>query len=733
MNRPTFALCSLCLGLSLTTSAKEVVVDADEQVGHNQTFRHVARITAQIPYNTVPDDAPENWAYDRYEGVIEEHLAWFRMSSNTTKAELFRVDEEGNYHFVPDPDTEAQIRATLKSGLRPMMQFATSTMPKEMAEGGYKPGHYGYNVRQPGDYDAWAFYIGSMFDYLIDTFGRDEVRMWSVRFGIESDWQAKAVYPGTDKEMNRKDNRREFMKLLDVFHGVAAEKLGPSIYIGNYFSFETQAPDYIDHWSKGTNFYTGEIGTRIAFCGFSDWSLLNFVEDYSPFTLEGKAERAKKPDAWAAMASIATGLTWKHDYIDEHANQYASMRGLETNLPEQGYFDTKANTRPDGVKKPADYMPADYRGATLYAMRTIAYTQTPRIAWSNTRFSLGPGDSANDYRDDVKTPVFNAHRLEKKLEGSRLLPVDYDPEGQDGNEVRVGASALDTETQQFQILAANFNNDFDAATPETVEIKLTDLPEGTTELLVDGTRIDADNNNWWAEWTQYREENGIDFVRGQSRTHLGSNFLWDEKYIKNTNHIRGTTDGPGYKTWLGLVPEYREKDDLVKTFTGERFAVKDGEAVLTYEIPANGTLFLEVTAKGSDSVERSFAAVEFGPGWEVDGEVAKVDEKAVRLVPNQDGVNLSRTFSNLEPNANYAVVVEAKSEVRMLDYGLDVSVADDESASPAWGDYTSFWNRLVMTGKTDPKGELTVSLTVPKQPVEDGDGVTYRNLTIRRL
>ncbi len=363
-------------------------VDLTGQVDGNCIFRLVDNTWAVGAFHFDEAPPPDNWVIEREEGVIRHMADWYGLSNPENR---YRVDSEGRYVFKPDPGTLVAIENwALRGGARPLIVCGTNTMPAPLIEGGETLGTYGYNVRQPKDYEAWRFYLESMLQWLIDQYGRDEVRHWGFMYGIEADWQAKAVYPGTDTEMNWEDNRREFIKQLDYFHAACEAKLGPNVYVGCYFAMETQAAMYFEHWAGGINYATGLRGTRIGFCGLSDWTHVGKFA-WNPFDPEGRNKR----DEWGYIA----GLPYRYNYLENLLAQYPELRRLEVALPEAGYID------PQGGAFPAPVSYADSRGAALYGLRLMAYAACPRLAWAFNRYALSVGDMEYSWDDTLKPPL----------------------------------------------------------------------------------------------------------------------------------------------------------------------------------------------------------------------------------------------------------------------------------------------------------------------------------------
>lgn len=721
------SICCILLALWVSLASAQnapttVQIDAAGQVDGSRTFEFVHDIGNVFLNNT--EQLPDNWAIDRWENTVNEHAAWFHMTTyNSEMEKLWKVDEKGDYVFVPDPKTIPALEETLRSGMKPRMVMATCNIPDPLVEGGPMLGHYGYNVRQPNDYEAWQKYIESSVQYVVDHFGRDEVRTWSWTFGVESDWQAEFIHPETGERMNRAENRREYLKVYDYFHQALVNVLGPSVYSGLYAAFEHQAPEYIEHWATGTNYATGQTGTRAAYFGVSDWYLINkdHMPDFSPFSMKGKAMREKQNNTWVAGAGIAGGLLWKYRFIEDEVEKYPALRGFQINVPEHGFFDTRGGVGQDWSLGPIDYLPADYRGAALLAIRAVAYTHAPRINWVNIRWMLGPDSFTGNPRENVRPPRFNVLRISRDMAEERLLPVNIDqPITPRGNEIRAAGTALDDGSGIYKALLVNFNYEIGGGSEETVKMAIHNLPvtEGTVEATY--YRIDENHNNWWKDWVEYRKQENIEYKFSDGVTHLGKMRMPLKKYLENHLYVRVTTDNAGYQKWLKKLPEYHKRDPLHVTGT-ETLEVKNGTALIETELMGNSTLYVELrTPEAQTPKPRAVRLDE----WKIGPGVSKADPGTLQFVMNEKTAATAEvTLEGLKKNTVYAWTLEASSPVRLVHLEARMMPGLTRENSQRWIDYDGVPQRMVLTGRSDEEGRLRLILNAPAQPWEAKDRV----------
>ncbi len=608
----------------------------------------------------------------------------------------------------------------LRGGARPLVVCGPNTMPAPLIEGGQTLGTYGYNIRQPKDYEAWRFYLESMLQWLIDQYGREEVKHWGFMYGIEADWQAKAVYPGTDTEMNWEDNRREFIRQLDYFHAACEAKLGPTVYVGCYFAMETQAAMYFEHWARGTNYATGLRGTRIGFCGLSDWTHVGKFA-WNPFDPEGRNKR----DEWGYIA----GLPYRYNYLENLLAQYPELRRLEVALPEAGYID------PQGGAFPAPVSYADSRGAALYGLRLMAYATCPRLTWAFNRYALSVGDMEYSWDDSIKPPLFNAIRVQQKLAGERQLPVlksgeEVDPD----NEVRLVAASADDPLNTHRLVLVNFSEKLDESVPEEVEVTLHGLPEGA-RLSVTEYLTDADHNNWWADWVACREETGLGYPE---RLIYGTNQVYKPDWAPWMNTITATLAPEEYGKWAEKRAEYQDAAELMVTSGSYEVDSAAGIATLRFSLPGHSLLYVEFGWPGSRLVEQRALSFEGGrlAGWQRSGLVTLMQEAGRSslavpgLLPCGCGCTLWKEITNLVPGGSYTFSGWAKASGRVMDYALELEQPATRQHITGWGDRSGDWNRIVVTGRADENGELIVRLLSPDQPVGDNDYVVFDELAL---
>lgn len=696
-------------------------MEADGQVGASRTFRHVDDTWARGGWRDSPR-LPQDWALRRFEGTIREIADWWNLSDPRTN---YVALPGGEYAFRPGPGARAALDEwAIRAGCRPAVVMATSTVPAPLVEGGIREGQYGYNIRHPSDYPKWQRYIESALRWLVGEYGRDRVRTWTYILGIEADWQSKAVIPGTQTDMPARENRRAYMRLLDHFQAACENVLGPTAYVGIYFAFETQIDDYARHWASETNYATGRKGTPLGFVGFSDWTLVG-IDEKNPFSLSGQHRRAAQGFA-ETEGAFASGLVWKYHYVAGRMAAAGLPSQMEVGLPEAGYFDVRGATNAAGAPTPCDVILADHRGAALRALRAVAYAACPRIRWAWNRYALGAGDYAGIYADETKPPMFHAIRLQKMLEGERMLSVraagaPADP----ANDLRVIASSADDAAGSRRIIAVNFSESLHAKGAERARVRITGLGD-VRQVIVTEYRIDETHNNWWTEWRALREARGIPYVAGRNSGHLGAGLKYGPEIAPLHADVVGTLPAEGAALWQTQSALYHRRDGLAPT--GSRTVEARGGVVeLDLRLEANSVLYLRVCGGGAVPRALALPGERGASGWSGAGRW-RAGAGGVRLLPGLAGATLRRRISGLAPGRLHTVLCEAAADGRVMDYRLTAGAPG--RPEDARGDWSARANRLAVTVRSSVSGTLDVALRAPGQRCEAGDGITFSRLRV---
>ncbi len=680
---------------------------------HGRRFRLVDCVRARGGWFGRAGRLPRGWAKTRYEGVITECADWFGLSDPENN---YVLTTDGEYRFKPAPYTEQILRDWGEfAGMRPMVVLGTASIPAPLIAGGVRQNEYRYNIRQPSDYGLWQRYLESMLDWLLERFPRRSVRDWSWIVGIESDWQARAVDPVTGKEMNDHDNRREYMRIVDTVQAALVSRLGPAVYVGCYFAFESQADDYLAYWRQ-------RGGPRIGWIGVSDW-VVPGRDDRNPFSQRGV--KARERDGWQiTVNSYHAGIDWKLRYLEERLDAVPELGQMELSLPETGYFDGKAAIRPeDGADVPQDIVRADHVGAALHAMRMAAYAEHPRLSWAFNRYALPTGDLSGCWEDDMKPALYHMMRWQRDLHDARVLPVEkWNLRLPEGHDVRVFGGALDRpgEWAETLLCTVHFAESWWDERPARVALDLRGLYLGA-RCEVTEYRIDREHNNWWEKWRLFRERQGIPFVAGRNYGHLGRQLLLKPQFLPWQNDITGYMP-PEYdgvrRNW---VEANRDAETLTATRTMPLCADHRGAVHWLVELPGNSVALYRVAVRRR-SVDRP-VRLWLGPGWE--GENVSVGQGSAVLRPAEGHARLVRQISGLRPGRAYSVTATAQPSARVMDFVLHLKGASEVRAL---GDWSGRPNRLAAVCAASAEGRLSVTIEAPHQRLDHSDQIEVSDI-----
>ena len=118
------------------------------------------------------------------------------------------------------------------------------------------------NSKPPADYDLWRQYINAFLQALVDEFGMEEVKTWRFRVSTEPNYTPDHWRGTRDEYFKHYD-----ITVDEVLQVIPDAIIGP----GNLLTegVATYTTELIDHCANGTNFATGEQGTKMDFFSIS--------------------------------------------------------------------------------------------------------------------------------------------------------------------------------------------------------------------------------------------------------------------------------------------------------------------------------------------------------------------------------------------------------------------------------------------------------------------------------
>lgn len=438
-------------------------------------------------------------------------------------------------------------RGVLELGAKPMLKLGS--VPLKYSSNSTSEQFFGTNILPPDDYDVYYNYIHAIIEALVAEFGKEEVLSW--RFGVMTEYENDAWFMAQSGDPN--DTAVEYCKLYDYTVAALTDVLGDDVFVGAHSMTVTEGlwdeKIFIDHVANGTNYKTGEKGTRICYlsASFYDACPGEFTSGYTlPETIAYLRKRADK----AGLKNLIFG-------IDEG-------RILEGNS--RGAIDSQLLSRTVGYTWQAAY------DARLYA----------QMFNNGINYFSSWGFLSNGLLDGNPTVAYHVASNAAKFDGAKLAKTDK-AFGGFINKAEVDAvSAYNEETNTVHIMAYNFKNDVDYSQSADLEFTVKVPQFGGSKAKVTAYVVD-DDCNYFDEWLKDRETYGI-----------GDDcFAWspDDPQIDNPTTLQNPDARKIYQE--ELYEKYYECSKL-EPVTYEADIV-DGEIALDITLAPSAVVFYEIT------------------------------------------------------------------------------------------------------------------------------------------
>lgn len=250
-----------------------------------------------------------SWGTPQQEGYVAEvypfveNIQFMTATGGEYNRDLF-VDPYDTT-VMDDYDFEPLInscRNVVAQGIKPMIK--TGNIPRKYSTVS-TPGNFGVNVYPPDDYNVYYDYIRALTQALVEEFGLEEVRSW--RWGCFTEYENSHWFQGTCED---------FCRIYDYTVTAIQSVLGFDIQIGAHSmtggSGLWEEQEFIDHCINGTNYCTGEQGTRLSYLAVSYY-------DGNLSDIRAKTDRLTKvvdevrgQVELSVEAALAGGITREH-------------------------------------------------------------------------------------------------------------------------------------------------------------------------------------------------------------------------------------------------------------------------------------------------------------------------------------------------------------------------------------------------------------------------------------
>lgn len=492
-------------------------------------------------------NAQRNQENDIFEFV--EYVQFMQCTGGTEARDLFK--DPNNKNVLDDYDFTLLIdncRGVLNLGAKPMLKLGS--VPLKFTKNATTEHGFNMNPYPPDDYDVYYNYIYAMGEALVNEFGKDEVLTW--RFGVMTEYENEAWFFVGDEEADPEKSAEAYCKLYDYSVAALQDSIGEDVFVGAHSMTVTEGlwdeAEFIKHCGEGTNYKTGEKGTRLCYLATSFYD-----------SLPGEFTKGKTlPECVEYLRETAesVGLNDLIYGVDEG-------RILEGNS--SGRDSSELLTRTCGYTYQAAY---DARLITQMFNNDIAYFS----AWSYLSDGFFQGNPTVSYHVASNAAKWGGNKLlatEKKK--GIILGSDVD-----------AVSAFDEEENTLRIMAYNFKND--VAYKKNVEMTFEiNAPQFDGKNVKVRVYVINDDCNYFDEWVEDRKTYNI----------TDDCFAWspDDPQIDSTITL---ADEDARKIYLEeLYPKYTECSKLEPV--DSELEVIDGKITLNITLDPHAVVFYEIT------------------------------------------------------------------------------------------------------------------------------------------
>lgn len=477
-----------------------------------------------------------------------EYIQLMQCSGGTETRDLFKnptdTSVKDDYDFTRLINN---CRGVLNLGAKPMLKLGS--VPLKYTKDASTEAGFGMNPYPPDDFDVYYNYIAALAQALVDEFGKEEVLTW--RFGVMTEFENYDWFKTQSEDPA--ESAEAYCKLYDYTVQALIDVIGEDVFVGAHAMAVTEGlwdeTEFIIHCAEGTNYKTGEKGTRICYLAGSFY-------DYCPGEYT-KGFTLPETIAHLRFAAESVGLDNLIYGIDEGRLLVGNEAGASNN---------ELLTRMCGYTYQASYDARLYRQMFEYDINYFS-------SWGYLSGGLLSGNPTVSYHVAKNAAGFAGSELvtTEKSSSGLLLGAEVD-----------AVSAYNSETDTLRIMAYNFRNKMnykhDAELSFTVNAKEFDGKKvKVTSYVID------DDCNYFDEWVKDREAYGI-----------GNDcFGWspDDPQIDSTVTLSDENAREIY--YSELYEKYTECSQL-KAVT-EEVTVTDGKIELNVNLDPFAVVFYEIT------------------------------------------------------------------------------------------------------------------------------------------
>lgn len=490
--------------------------------------------------------AKVNSEYNIFEFV--DYVQFMQCTGGNADRDLFKDPYDKT--VLDDYDFTKLInncRGVIELGAKPMLKLGS--VPLKYSAKASADEYFGTNIYPPDDYDVYYNYIAAIAQALVDEFGREEVLTW--RFGVMTEYENSDWFMANSEKPE--DAAVEYCKLYDYTVQALIDVIGKDVFVGAHAMAVTEGHwderIFINHCANGTNYKTGEKGSRICYLAASFYDV-SPGEETGGMAFEKTMKHLKDAADEAGLEGLIFG-------VDEGRLLYGNSWGRD---------DNQLNTRTVGYTYQGAYDARIYR--TMFN-NNINYFSS----WSFLSGGLLSGNPTVSYHVASNAAKFDGANLVKTKKTLRaLLPgVEVD-----------AVSAYNEETKTVHVMAYNYKNDVDYQRCANIDFKIK-VPQFDGQKVRVTAYVIDDNCNYFDEWQEDRVKYGI--------TDDCFNWSPDDPEIESITTLREDRARDIY--FNELRAKYEDCSRLEPTTTEAE--VKNGKVKLDIKLNPNAVVFYEIT------------------------------------------------------------------------------------------------------------------------------------------
>lgn len=469
-----------------------------------------------------------------------EYVQLMQCTGGNADRDLFKDPYDTS--VLDDYDFDRLInncQGILDSGAKPCLKLGN--VPMKYSKDCYMNGME-VNVLPPDDYDVYYNYIKAIAEALVEEFGKEELLTWHFTCFTEyenADW----FECGTPEK-----SMEETCKMYDYITDALQKVIGEDIYIGAHSMTVTEGlwdeADFIKHCAIGTNYKTGEKGTRLCYLSASYYE-----------SAPGEVGKRKS-------------LSQTIKYLRKNAEKY----GLELDY---------------GIDEGRILSASEGRDDSQLFSRTVGYTYQAAfdakiygtmIDENIDYFSMW-GYKSDGLNRGVPTVSYHVARLVSKFTDSVKVTVRKVLTGLIPKAEVNACAGFNEEENTLHIMAYNYKNDinYNRKADICLKIKVPQFKDGAVKVT---QYVVGDDCNYFDDWMADREKYGIGndcFGWSPDCPSIGSNII----------------DGNARKIYNSNKDRYYECSKL-KPITAT-VNVKNGEMEINIALQGNNVVFYEIT------------------------------------------------------------------------------------------------------------------------------------------